>query len=143
MYGMLTIKRTILIQLKLTLNILSVFCGRIIFPFALGTLQCDQFNRRFFSHHKPPIKNKTASERNRTADPNLTMVVLCRLSYRSRMTLENTRRIRKCQGLRKNASDIFLNTPRKKRDCPTRVSPQHGSNGCPVSFFCGICAIIL
>ena len=89
---MLAVKGTILVQLQLTLDVLAVLVGGIILALALAALQGDDFDSGLFlaSHFlSPKTKNtgwtadgRKASERDRTADLNLTMVALCRLSYR-------------------------------------------------------------
>ena len=95
MQGLLAIKGAILVQFQLTLDILSILVGGIVLALALAALQGDNFDSGLFlaSHFlSPQTKNtgwtadeRKASERDRTADLNLTMVALCRLSYRGEL----------------------------------------------------------
>jgi hypothetical protein len=55
MQGMLAVKGTILIQLKLFLNISPVFFGGVIFSFTFGTLESDKLHRGLFSRHIKPL----------------------------------------------------------------------------------------
>ena len=93
MQSMLAIKGAIFIQFQLTLNILSILVSCVILTLALTALQCDDFNSGLLlaSHFASPMikyrqnrRCNRAFERDRTADLNLTMVALCRLSYRGK-----------------------------------------------------------
>ncbi len=84
MQRVLSVERTILAELELSLQILAVFRGSIVFALAFTALQRDQFNCCLLGHNSPLSRNDRAPERDRTADLNLTMVALCRLSYRSK-----------------------------------------------------------
>ena len=80
----LTLKRAVFTQFELALNILFIFIRGIVFSLALAALKSNDFNRCLFARHSFTPYNRflKASERDRTADLNLTMVALCRLSYR-------------------------------------------------------------
>ena len=93
MNGVFPIERTVFAQFKLSLRILAVFHRRIIFPFAFRTLQRNDFNSTFlFTRHNISSRQITLSTarapvQNRTADLNLTMVALYRLSYKGKRVL--------------------------------------------------------
>jgi hypothetical protein len=53
MQGMLPVKRTILLKLKLFLGITPVLLGGIVLPFTLGTLERHQLHGGLFTGHKP------------------------------------------------------------------------------------------
>jgi len=57
---MLLIEGTILIELKLPLNIFSILIGCIIPLLALATLQCNYFYRCFFLPLSYPLCKKTS-----------------------------------------------------------------------------------
>lgn len=86
MQRVLSVERTILAELELALHILAIFRGSIVFALAFAALKRDQFNCCLLGHKSPLSRKDKAPERDRTADLNLTMVALCRLSYRSNNT---------------------------------------------------------
>jgi hypothetical protein len=51
MNSMLPVIRTILFEFQFFLEVAPVFAGGIIAPFALGTLQGNQFHRSFLTRH--------------------------------------------------------------------------------------------
>ncbi len=79
---MLPAERTIFTQFQLTGYVLSILVSCIILSFAFRTLKGYDFNRPFFlASHIVLLK---APVQNRTADLNLTMVALYRLSYKGK-----------------------------------------------------------
>ncbi len=82
---MFLVKLAVLTQLHLPLSISSVLLSSIVLLLALTALQGNLFNwSLFFTSHDPLLTLEKALDRIRTGDPHLTMVVLCRLSYKGK-----------------------------------------------------------